>query len=124
VNLLLEQMDREKVRKLREEQEDEEKNVMEENEEDSENEMDAESDDDSEEDNHLDKTLWGEELTDVVPSVSNRTKKLNDKKSQENGNEINIEDVSDAEKKLLLEEFRSNMFSSFLQGKDVDFDYR
>ncbi|XP_054258032.1 uncharacterized protein LOC128982953 isoform X2 [Macrosteles quadrilineatus] len=123
VNLLLEQMDRENIKKLKKEQEDEEDNAMEEEDGDElVNGMEAE-DCDSDEDNHLDKTLWGEELTDGESSASKYCAKKNGKKVQERRNEERIEEMSDAEKKLLLEEFRSNMFSNFLQGKDADFDY-
>ena len=34
------------------------------------------------------------------------------------------ENVSEKEKRLLYEEFKSHMYSNFLNGKDPDFDYR
>uniref|UniRef100_A0A1B6EWJ6 CCD97-like C-terminal domain-containing protein n=1 Tax=Cuerna arida TaxID=1464854 RepID=A0A1B6EWJ6_9HEMI len=121
VNLLLEQMDREAVKKLRKEQEDAEDDVMEE-EDDSDEEME-DGEFDSEEDNDLDKTLWGEGYTDGDASTSKKMPvKREEKKVQEKPIE-EVPELSDAEKHLLMEEFRSNMFSSFLEGKDADFDY-
>lgn len=128
VNLLLEQMDREAVKKLKKEQEDAEDDAMEEEDSSSDERMEDEEYD-SEEDNDLDKSLWGENLTDEVPPSSRRNKEKIMQKKKVKTQIKNIEEeeeseLTDAERYLLLEEFRTSMYSSFLQGKDEDFDYK
>ncbi|XP_075225481.1 uncharacterized protein LOC142326721 [Lycorma delicatula] len=185
VNLLLEQYDRDQMKKLKKRQEEDEDNVSveeEEEEEETDNESDEdqmnvdsyeeESDiDDDDCDGHkkqikskisgnsknkkkqidcmdedsndfyekdINKTLWGEEMTEKsqprsFPSPSNNTnknkingieevvKKHKDKKKDSEG--VEECELSEEERNLLMEEFRSSMFNSFLEGKDADFDY-
>lgn len=121
-NILLEHMDQEAITKLKKEQEDAEDDAKEE-EDSSDEEMETEEVD-SEDDEDLDKTLWGEGYSDNnAPDTKPRTMKYS-RKDHDKRNETEISEVSDAEKQLLMEEFRSNMFSNFLQGKDINFDYK
>lgn len=123
-------MDREAVKKLKKDQEDAEEDVMEEEEDLSDEEMDEVYESDSEEDNDIDKTLWGEEYSDSGPSVSKKVspgkekKRIREIKTQRKKNLEPVPELSDTEKYLLMEEFRSSVFSNFIQGKDNDFDYR
>lgn len=121
-------MDREAVKKLKKDQEDEEEDAM--DEEDVSDEKMEDDESDSEEDNDIDKTLWGEQYSDTGASVSNKVssgkenKRIHQIKTQKRKNVEHVPELSDAEKYLLLEEFKSNVFSNFIQGKDTDFDYR
>lgn len=121
-NILLEHIDQEAVNKLQQEQQDAEDDEQVEHE-CSDDEMDADYDD-SEEDNDLDKSLWGECYTDDTKYVKKKQPKYDNKSEFYNKNKAEISELSDTEKQLLMEEFRSHMFSNFLQGKDVNFDYR
>lgn len=121
-------MDREAVKKLKKDQEDAEEDAMDEEDVSDEEMEDDESD--SEEDNDIDKTLWGEAYSDTGASVSKKVssgkdnKRVREIKTQKKKNEELVSKLSDAEKYLLMEEFKSSVFSNFIQGKDTDFDYR
>lgn len=117
-------MDREAVKKLKKDQEDAEEDAMDEEDVSDEEMEDDESD--SEEDNDIDKTLWGEAYSDTGASVSSgkENKRVREIKTQKKKNEELVSELSDAEKYLLMEEFKSSVFSNFIQGKDTDFDYR
>lgn len=122
-NILLEHMDQMAIMKLKQEQEDDEDNAKEE-EDSSDEEMETEEVE-SEDDQDLDKTLWGEGYTDdKTPGLKKNTGKYDNKKDHDKGHGTEQTELSDAEKQLLMEEFRSNMFSNFLQGKDINFDYK
>ncbi|XP_071627808.1 uncharacterized protein [Temnothorax longispinosus] len=54
---------------------------------------------------------WGEDLDEVKDKNKDRDKKLRSSK------------ISNQEIKLLRQEFVTNMYQSFLDGKDKDFDY-
>lgn len=116
VNILMEQIDRDQEAKLKHKQQEAEDDQMEE--EDSSSGEEGEDDDKhsehssgSEEEKHNSK-MWGEYMDSKA--------KQKEKSVKEGQNAVNI---TDTEKRLLMEEFQSNMFISFLQGKDKHFDY-
>uniref|UniRef100_A0A1B6ECE4 CCD97-like C-terminal domain-containing protein n=1 Tax=Clastoptera arizonana TaxID=38151 RepID=A0A1B6ECE4_9HEMI len=117
VNLLLEQIDRDAEKKLKHQQIEAEDDVMEEEETSSDDDDDEKKKIDTiVEDEDVDKTLWGESYQENEFIADVKPKSCED-------NKHSVPDLSEVEKRLLMEEFRSNMFESFLQGKDVDFDY-
>jgi len=119
VDILLETIERHKLEKRLKSQQKEEDKVREEN----------DSDDDDKDDNNSRKSIisknsnkqthfqWGEELNEVTDkNKSDRDKKLRNDKIQNK--------ISNQEIQLLRQEFVTNMYQSFLDGKDRDFDYR
>lgn len=110
IDILMETIERDKLQKRLESQKEEESEVQEEN----------DSDDDDEDDNSRDisKTNfnkqinfhWGENLNKII----DKNKKLSNSKHK----------ISNQEIQLLRQEFITNMYESFLDGKDRDFDYR
>ncbi|XP_019885173.1 coiled-coil domain-containing protein 97 [Camponotus floridanus] len=109
IDILMETVERDKLQKRLESQKEEENEVREEN----------DSDDDDEDDNsreisetNFNKQLnshWGENLNKIIDK--GKHKKLSN----------NI--ISNQEIQLLRQEFITNMYESFLDGKDRDFDY-
>ncbi|RZF44496.1 hypothetical protein LSTR_LSTR002269 [Laodelphax striatellus] len=149
VNLLLEQYDRDQMKKLKKRQEEDEDNQREESdEEDSDadscnqdEDMDSKSEFNEDHDPKIDKTsLWGETVSDCQklnsdPSASSSSCSSKQQQSHEptfasNWNEERLPKVlpddmlTEEERQLLSEEFRSFMFNSFLEGKDDNFDYK
>lgn len=126
VNLLLEQIDRDAEKKLKHRQIEAEDDVMEEEDTSSDEEEGTEKkiikNSEEKEDVNIDQTLWGESYTDGARCVEtigeNKQSPLKESKPRD------IPELSESEKQLLMEEFRSNMFESFLQGNDDNFDYR
>lgn len=114
VDILMETIERHKLQiRLKSEQKDEDE-VREEN--------DSDDDDDNSRDSVVSKTScerqnrhWGEDFNDVKDKNKDRDKKLQGNKTHK---------ISSQEIKLLRQEFVTNMYQSFLDGKDSDFDYR
>lgn len=110
VDILMETIERNKLQNRLNSQQKEEDEVREENDSD-------DDDNDNSENSVISKTnfdkqnhhQWGEDLNEVKNKDSN--KKLQSK-------------ISNQEIKLLRQEFVTNMYQSFLDGKDRDFDYR
>ncbi|KZC09883.1 Coiled-coil domain-containing protein 97, partial [Dufourea novaeangliae] len=112
VNLLMENIERDAVKQKQKLQEEEEQSVMEETESD-------EEDDDTFIAEHLNYNEehggeWGE-----LPELQNQIHNVNVGKSLNKG----LYNISNMEKQMLKQEFVSNMYHNFLEGKDSDFDY-
>nr|XP_018903696.1 PREDICTED: coiled-coil domain-containing protein 97 [Bemisia tabaci] len=127
VNLLMEQMDREDLEKLKKTQEEDEDCAEEEEdtsdeEEESANKTKPTPSSISKVTPAEKKILWGEmggvkkEAPIGRANWIKSTCELGAKASSSN-------EISDEERSLLFDEFRNNMFENFLQGKDSDFDY-
>ncbi|XP_011879585.1 PREDICTED: coiled-coil domain-containing protein 97 isoform X2 [Vollenhovia emeryi] len=115
IDILMETVERDKLQQRLKSQQTEEDKVREDN--------DSDEDDDSSRNStvskaHLDKQsrsrLWGEDLSDTKDKNKDRDKKMQGSK---------IHKISSQEIKLLRQEFVTNMYQSFLDGKDRDFDY-
>lgn len=112
IDILMETIERNKLQKHLESQKEEENEVQEEN----------DSDDDDKDDNSRDisktdfnkqiNSHWGENLNEIIDKDKGKHKKLSNSK------------ISNQEIQLLRQEFVTNMYESFLDGKDRDFDYR
>lgn len=111
VDILMETIERHKLQNRLKSQQKEEDEIREEN----------DSDDDSDNENRIEivsktncnkqnRHQWGEDLRD----------KDEDRKLQSS----KIHKISNQEIKLFRQEFVTNMYQSFLDGKDKDFDYR
>ncbi|CAD1473373.1 unnamed protein product [Heterotrigona itama] len=107
VNLLMENIERDNLKMKQKLQEEEEQNVLEENDTDEEQEsMYALK-------NYKKKaTYWA-----VMPIVENEVQRRNEAIK-------NPCCISKSEKQVLKQEFVTNMYQNFLDGKDIDFDYR
>lgn len=118
VDILMETIERSKLQSRLKSQQKEEDEVREENDSD-----DDDNDDDDSKNSVTSKTnfdkqnyhQWGENLDEVTDKDKDRDKKLQSSK---------IHKISNQEIKLLRQEFVTNMYQSFLDGKDRDFDYR
>lgn len=117
VDILMETIERDKLQRQLRSQQKEEDSVREEN--------NSDSDDDSR-DSVTSKTRnsnkqtyvqWGE----TMDKTTNNNEKSVDKKLQ---NSKTLRKISKEEIQLLRQEFLTNMYQSFLDGKDKDFDYR
>ncbi|XP_050461935.1 coiled-coil domain-containing protein 97 [Cataglyphis hispanica] len=118
VDILMETVERNKMQKHLESQQEQEDEVQEENDSD-------DDDDDDENDNSRTSTIsktsfnnqikshWGENLNKMIDK--DRDKKLSSNKIQHK--------ISSQEIQLFRQEFVTNMYESFLDGKDKDFDY-
>ncbi|XP_029665515.1 coiled-coil domain-containing protein 97 [Formica exsecta] len=118
IDILMETVERNKMQKHLESQQEQEDEVQEENDSD-------EDDDDDENDNSRNSNIsktnfnkqiqphWGENLNKMIDK--DRDKKLLNSKMQHK--------ISNQEIQLLRQEFVTNMYESFLDGKDKDFDY-
>lgn len=113
VNLLLESIERDRQKSVKKKQEDAEDEVLEEN----------DSDEDSDEDEHARRkkktdcahTHWGE-----MPGSSGPNEKdLREQKSFQI-----CKNIPSKERQVLREEFVTHMYENFLNGKDIEFDYR
>lgn len=118
VDILMETIERNKLEDRLKSQQKEEDEVQEENDSDDDDNDVADDDDnrrnnisetDYEKQNHC---RWGENLDEVKNKAKDRDKKLQSSK------------ISNQEIKLFRQEFVTNMYQSFLDGKDRDFDYR
>lgn len=111
VDILMETIERDKLQKHLKSQQKEEDEVREEN--DSDDDDDDNSRNSIESKTNFDKPnrqQWGEDLNDT-----DKYRRLQSSK---------IHKISNQEIKLLRQEFVTNMYQSFLDGKDRDFDYR
>ncbi|XP_012163277.2 coiled-coil domain-containing protein 97 [Bombus terrestris] len=106
VNLLMENIERDNLKMKQKLQEEEEQNVLEENDTDEEQEDIYDS-----KDNEERTTYWGK-----TSSLENEIKNKNEAVKEPHC-------ISKSEKQVLKEEFVTNMYQSFLDGKDLDFDY-
>lgn len=117
VHLLMENIERDWVKKREELQKEEEKdNLIEED--DTDNTDNGTNDDYSSEESDTkairENSPWGELPTKQVAKI-NENKKIRVNKHKHK--------ISNEEKEILKEEFLTNMYQSFLDGKDLDFDY-
>lgn len=124
VDILMETIERDKLQRRLEFQRQEEDSVREEN--DSDDDSDDDDGDSDTRDSVTSKTSnskertgvqWGGYLNETGDNDKNR-----DKSSQ--NNRIRQSRISSEEIQLLRQEFLTNMYQSFLDGKDADFDYR
>ncbi|KAL0106587.1 hypothetical protein PUN28_016347 [Cardiocondyla obscurior] len=114
IDILMETVERDKLQKHLKNQQEEEDEVREENDSDDDEESDASS---IEFETNCDKQKhrrWGEDLNEKEHKDKDRDKKLQNSKMHK---------ISNQEIKLLRQEFITNMYQSFLDGKDRDFDY-
>lgn len=113
IDILMETVERDKLQKRLKSQQKEEDEVREENDSD-------DDDDDNSRNSIISKTnfdkvkhqQWGEDLNET----KDKDKRLQSSKISHK--------ISNKEIKLLRQEFVTNMYQSFLDGKDRDFDYR
>ncbi|KAK9309663.1 hypothetical protein QLX08_000860 [Tetragonisca angustula] len=106
VNLLMENIERDNLKMKQKLQEEEEQDVLEGNDTDEEQKIVYASK------NHGEKaTYWA-----IIPIVENKV---------QHKNEIikNPHCISKSQKQVLKQEFVTNMYQNFLDGKDIDFDY-
>ncbi|XP_071649771.1 coiled-coil domain-containing protein 97-like [Temnothorax longispinosus] len=112
VDILMETVERDKLQKRLKSQQKEEDEVREENDSDDDNDDNSRTSIVSETDfDKPNRHQWGEDLDEVKDKNKDRDKKLRSSK------------ISNQEIKLLRQEFVTNMYQSFLDGKDRDFDY-
>jgi len=121
VDILMETIERNKLQNRLKSQQKEEDEVREENDSDDDDDDDDDDHDDSKNSvaskTHFEKQnhhQWGEDLNEVKNKDKDRDKLQSSK----------IHKISNQEIKLLRHEFVTNMYQSFLDGKDRDFDYR
>lgn len=112
VNLLMESIDRDSLKKKQKLQEEEEQCVLEETESDEEQ---SEICDSGHINSNTENVLWGR-----LPPLESETE---DQNVAGHINKMKC-GISKTEKQILKEEFVSNMYQNFLEGKDTDFDYR
>ncbi|XP_015604561.1 coiled-coil domain-containing protein 97 [Cephus cinctus] len=111
VSLLMEGIDKDGLRNLKKAQEDAEDNVVEEN----------ESDEEWDEEQSCigrkgaSELRWGEAIDAPMNLYRNAQK--------EKRMDMLWTRISNEERKMLKQEFVTNMYQSFLDGKDIDFDY-
>ena len=111
VNLLMESIDRDIVKEKQRLQEEEEDNVLEE----------------TESDEEEDENCLSERLNEIIENTHwGRLSEPENKAQHQNvarQGSKNPCSISTAEKQILKQEFVSNMYQNFLEGKDLDFDY-
>lgn len=115
VDILMETIERDKLQKYLRFQQKEEDSVREENDSDSDDDCNTNnttSDNETESSNKQTHVMWGEDLDSNI----DKDKKLQNSKMQHK--------ISKEEIQLLRQEFLTNMYQSFLDGKDKEFDYR
>lgn len=128
VDVLMETIERSKVEKhLKFQQKEEEEAVQEEDDDDDDDNDDDDDDDDNSRDSSTSQRTnssehshshWGGNLDEKIDSKDkNSSKRLQKRK-------IKHKNISNEELQLLKQEFVTNMYQSFLDGKDRDFDYR
>lgn len=116
VNLLLMKISKDETKELRTKQENEENGVENDSSESSEeNEVDP-----CAAKNWNERGTWGEMKDDVSKLMDRRRKK---KKKTRLAPVESTSDIPDDERHLLMQEFVSTMYNSFIDGKDADFDY-
>lgn len=114
VNLLLESIVRDGTRSLKKEQEEAENDVMEEN--DSDDDDSDESINSAKDDEYKSENRWGE--------LAGQSSNPYEKERSERSGDFMRQDISSQERQVLKDEFFTNMYHSFLDGRDKDFDYR
>ncbi|XP_026289982.1 coiled-coil domain-containing protein 97 [Frankliniella occidentalis] len=126
VNLLLVKISKDETKELKNQQEKEENGEQ--------ADSSPSSDEDDEEmvtstKNWNERSTWGETSDDITKLMNNRKKKKTErKKKKENGSTPvecaeSAKEISDDERLLLMQEFVSTMYNSFIDGKDTEFDY-
>ena len=120
VNLLLMKISRDETKELRKKQEKEENQSIEDS--------SASSDEQEEQSamlkNWNERGTWGETADDITKLMDKRKKKEKKKKKITHATVQPTTEISDEERLLLMDEFVSTMYNSFIDGDDVDFDYR
>ncbi|XP_047119327.1 coiled-coil domain-containing protein 97 isoform X1 [Schistocerca piceifrons] len=122
LSILMDQLDREEIERLKQQQRDDEEAAVEEvdtSDEESEenneiNEQDSVREEEEEEDDESDNQM--------SPSQSDRENDDNEAETSRNSSQ-KPKKLSRKEKELLREEFVTSMYQSFLDGNDKDFDY-
>ncbi|PSN57208.1 hypothetical protein C0J52_05034 [Blattella germanica] len=120
VNLLLAQIERDQMECLRQKQKYDEEGAVEEM--DTSDEDDDDDDDDEDEDDETNENGMESESCNASDGDEENSKQ-NEGTSLESQNLKSRKRLSGKEKALLKEEFVSNMYRSFLEGNDEDFDY-
>lgn len=120
VDILMETIERDKLREHLKSQQKEEDCVREENDSDDDDNNDSNEDGEdsvtSETDNKQAHYHWGDDLNNTIDNDDkDRDKKLHNKVQHK---------ISKEEIQLFRQEFLTNMYQSFLDGNDSDFDYR
>lgn len=125
VDVLMQGIERDHIERLMKRQEDAENEVMEEN--------DSDSEDDDEHckfrekpDIVKDNSQWGE-LPDGGKISCSKTKSENDSdeiETENSENKLKGKNIKTKEINILRQEFVTHMYTNFLNGHDVDFDYR
>lgn len=113
VDILMETVERSKLQKRLRSQQKEEDEVREENDSDDDDENSRSSIVSKANSDTQNRHQWGEDLNEVKDKDKERDKRQSSKHK-----------ISNQEIKLLRQEFVTNMYQSFLDGKDRDFDYR
>lgn len=112
VNLLMERIERDRLSDLKKVQQDAEDNVVEEN----------DSDENSDEDSIDSRTTNDEEKND--PKWGEIASKNSYKNEEfEKRTHVFPREIPSKERQMLRNEFMTNMYQNFLDGKDIDFDY-
>ena len=121
VNLLMESIDRDIVRNFKQDQQDAEDEVDEE----------CDSDEESEEENNTEGKSILEEKKDFVEKKANKNwgemshpKDIYESEKHQKQRNLFWYQIPSNEQNMLKQEFVSNMYQSFLDGRDIDFDYR
>ncbi|KAK3913444.1 Coiled-coil domain-containing protein 97 [Frankliniella fusca] len=78
--------------------------------------------------NWNERSTWGETSDDITKLLNSRKMTKMGKKKKQNGSkpvdcDESVKDIPDDERLLLMQEFVSTMYNSFIDGKDTDFDY-
>ncbi|XP_017755217.1 PREDICTED: coiled-coil domain-containing protein 97 [Eufriesea mexicana] len=105
VNLLMESIERDRLNEKQKLQVEEEQNIMEEND------SDEEQEDTCASEYNEEKILWGR-TSESQNNIQHKSEKVQ-----------NPHSISNFEKQILKQEFITNMYQNFLDGKDTDFDY-
>lgn len=126
MNLLLAQIERDQMLCLRKQQKDDEDGAVEEMDTSDEDEEEEEEEDEDEDDDHDDYN----EDENSESEYRTESGSCDDQENHDKGtgscssSTKKRKYVSGKEKDLLREEFVSNMYRSFLEGRDEEFDYR
>lgn len=118
VNLLMESIDRNIVRNFKQDQQDAENDVEEECD------SDEESEEEDEEEDDEDKCKKGTKTEDKKWGEMSHPKDIYEAEENERQRDLFWYHIPQKEQQMLRQEFITNMYQSFLDGRDIDFDYR
>lgn len=117
VNLLMESIDRNIVRNFKQDQQDAENDVEEECD------SDEESEEEDEEEDDEDKCKKGTKTEDKKWGEMSHPKDIYEAEENERQRDLFWYHIPQKEQQMLRQEFITNMYQSFLDGRDIDFDY-